>query len=379
MKPYGNGQNGILFIGSQPGKKEDSTGKQLIGDCGIYFKGILRKAGIDPEEILKTNAVRCHHSSEIEKAEVEACRIFLNQVIEEHKPSVIVPMGSSAIYSIIGQEWSGNMGGFQQWVDFVIPSRKYNAWICPVYHPEWILEKGDEVLHLLFQQQLERVVECQGTRPDITWNPADEVEVLYDPKEVMRRIRKYRQLGGTIAFDYETTGLKPDTDKMEIVSNSICWNGEETIAYMMDDPGVISATKRILEDPTIGKIASNLKFEERWTRKKLGVTVENWAWDTMLAAHTLDNRRGICSVKVQAYIRYGIEDYNSHIHSFLEAKEANDLNEIRKLSIDDLLLYNGLDSLLEYRVAVDQMRECGLPWVSEKAKKTKRKRRERGT
>ncbi len=70
----------------------------------------------------------------------------------------------------------------------------------------------------------------------------------------------------------------------------------------------------------------------------------------MLAAHCIDNRSEICSVKFQAFVLLGLADYDSHIAPYLKSKTANGVNRIRDLEEEDLLMYNGLDSLVEYIV-----------------------------
>jgi len=104
------------------------------------------------------------------------------------------------------------------------------------------------------------------------------------------------------------------------------------------------------------KIASNLKVEDRWTRAKLGHRVRNWYWDTMIAAHVLDNTPGITSIKFQAFVHLGQGDYDSHIKPFLKARKESKFNRIHELDLNDLLLYGGLDSYLEYWVAMKQIR-----------------------
>jgi len=372
--PYGSGELKVLFVGSTPSKEEDTTGKKMTGDPGKLLRKISTKAGIPVSESTKTNAVRCYTPHEVDPKEVDCCRVFLNQLINEIQPEIIIPMGTTAIQSVIAPEWMGATGSFAQWVGYQIPSQKYNAWICPTYHPAWVLERGDDICVKIFQKHLKDASKRIGTRPDNKWDPRKEVKILHDPAEIVDHLVRYRKLGGTIAFDYETTGLKPDNPEMEIISNSVCWNGQETIAYMMQDDSVISETKRLLRAKSLGKIASNMKFEERWSREKLGVSVVNWIHDTMLSSHVLDNRQGICSIKFQAYIRYGINDYSSHISPFLKSEESNTLNRIKEVDQNDLLLYNGLDSLLEFKVAVDQMREQGHPWAGSQVHREKKVR-----
>jgi hypothetical protein len=82
----------------------------------------------------------------------------------------------------------------------------------------------------------------------------------------------------------------------------------------------------------------------------------------MLAAHILDNRRGVCSLKFQTYINFGVVGYDDFTAPFLkgaDAKNSNSMNKIRDIWQDrngreKLLKYCGLDSLFTYRLAVKQ-------------------------
>ena len=112
----------------------------------------------------------------------------------------------------------------------------------------------------------------------------------------------------------------------------------------------------------VGKAAHNMSFEESWSEIRLGVSVENWIWDSMLAAHILDNRTGVTGLKFQTYVNFGVVDYSSEIQPYLEASDdcANSINTIQKLIAtqsgrNQLLRYNGLDAIYERRLAGLQM------------------------
>jgi hypothetical protein len=113
--------------------------------------------------------------------------------------------------------------------------------------------------------------------------------------------------------------------------------------------------KKLLLSP-VPKIGWNIKYEDRWFAA-MGVSVNNWAWDGMQAAHVLDHRPGITGLKFQAYVRLGQSSYGDRVHPMLEASSGNDPNRIRQVDLRELLLYNGLDSLLTYNVAVAQRKE----------------------
>jgi hypothetical protein len=117
-----------------------------------------------------------------------------------------------------------------------------------------------------------------------------------------------------------------------------------------------------MRNPYIRKIAANQKFEHNWVRQLCGFEVEGWYHDTVLGAHTLDNRKGNSGVKFQAYTRMGVIDYDSHIRSFLRSVDgsANGFNRIDKIPKKDLLEYNGWDAALEFGLMELQRKELGF-------------------
>lgn len=185
----------------------------------------------------------------------------------------------------------------------------------------------------------------------------DDIEILLDETKVFAALREIHRAGGWVAVDYETTSIKPEWTKAEIVSCAVS-NGERTLSY----PWVgktIKATELLLMSPRVHKIASNLKMEERWTRKVFGRGVANWGWDTMLAAHCLDNRTGICSLKFQSLVQFGVPVYNKHIEPYLFSKTGH-YNRIRDVELHQLLKYGGMDAILEYRLAMKQREQMGF-------------------
>ena len=113
----------------------------------------------------------------------------------------------------------------------------------------------------------------------------------------------------------------------------------------------------LLANRSIGKMAHNMKFEETWSVVRLRQPVANWEWDSMLASHVLDNRPGICSLKFQTYINFGIIDYESEVSPYLKSasKDGNALNRIFEADESKLMEYCALDSVYEYRLAMKQI------------------------
>jgi hypothetical protein len=103
-----------------------------------------------------------------------------------------------------------------------------------------------------------------------------------------------------------------------------------------------------------------------WTEHRLLTKIKNEFWDSQLAAHILDNRKGITGLKFQSYVEIGLEDYSSHIDTYIKSSDgesSNSFNKIMELVDVDkhsLLLYNGLDSLAGYKLTEIQMKKMGV-------------------
>lgn len=135
-------------------------------------------------------------------------------------------------------------------------------------------------------------------------------------------------------------------------------NGRDTVAFPWQGP-VIPAFKEFLVSNT-PKIGANLKFEHRWCKRRLGVDVRNWVWDTVTNAHILDNRRGVTSVKFQAFVLLGAESYDSQMKAYMNSQGSNSPNRLKSAPLDKLLLYCGKDSLLEYEIFRIQSKQLGM-------------------
>ena len=360
MPPTGLGKRKVLFVSEAPGVEEDRQGSHLIGESGQLLRKILDSLDVDLDDCWRTSAVICHPpNNEIDEKYIKACRPNLIKTIRDLAPMVIIPLGGSPVQSLIQPLWKKDMGPISRWVGWTIPSGK--AWICPTYHPSYLLKMDeDEQLVSITRKHLKKALSMEFEIPPVCSlsHLQQKVEVILTDQAARARLRDLLTKCGLLAFDYETTGLKPENPEQRIVSCSFCLNGEDTWAFPVTER-TTPLLSRVLLSPNLVKIASNLKFEERWTRAKMGHGVVNWNWDTMQAAHVLDNRRQITSVKFQSFVLLGIGDYNSHVEKYLQSETANGLNRITDLDIRDVLLYNGLDSLLEYRVAQIQKRMMG--------------------
>lgn len=357
MKVAGNGNQKILFVGGAPGVTDDRLGEHFSGLRGDVLRDALGRIGEKLEDCWVTYSVICHPEEGIKTNQIQSCRPNLNTTIKELQPNVIIPVGVHAMKSVIEPEWGDSISKDDRWRGWKIPSPAYNAWICPVRGLEYIIEKDeDKVLLQEFDDDLQQAFDLAHSKPDvITSNELeDQIEIVLDQRLVRSKLRDLANKEGQLAFDYETTGLKPDRKEQKIISCSFSFEGDDNWGFMLDNRNIRLLSK-VLQSNKLEKIAANLKFEERWTQTKLGHPVANWCWDTMIASHLLDNRRGITGLKFQAYVNMGIVGYEDDVKQYLKSDNANGINNIDEVDDETLIKYNIFDSLLEYKLAQQQM------------------------
>jgi len=104
----------VMFVGEQPGDKEDLAGRPFVGPAGALLDKALGEAGIDRSRVYVTNVVK-HFKWEprgkrrIHKKpnalEIAACRPWLQSEIDVVKPRVIICLGSTAAQAVISPKF----------------------------------------------------------------------------------------------------------------------------------------------------------------------------------------------------------------------------------------------------------------------------------
>jgi DNA polymerase len=138
----------LMLVGEQPGDEEDLAGKPFVGPAGRLLHRALRDAGIDATQIYVTNAVK--HFSFVPRGkrrihktpaqrEIDACAVWLRGEIAAVRPRVIVALGASALYSLVGRRESvANARGR------VLTDASGAARIIATYHPSAVLREPEE-------------------------------------------------------------------------------------------------------------------------------------------------------------------------------------------------------------------------------------------
>jgi len=139
----------VMFVGEQPGDREDIVGRPFVGAAGKLLDQGLEKAGIDRAEVYLTNVVKHFKWAPQERgqrrihkkprdSEINACRPWLDAEIAVVKPNVLVCLGATAAQALLGKDFrvSKHRG---ELVDSALA-----PYVTATVHPSSILRAQDE-------------------------------------------------------------------------------------------------------------------------------------------------------------------------------------------------------------------------------------------
>jgi uracil-DNA glycosylase family 4 len=363
--PYwGDGGRGILVVGPYMSKEDAKAGRLLSGTLGRRLSQELSAVGLDLEDdcwVTASTICSRKDGKPPSPEQVAACRPNVINLIEELRPKAVLLVGSQALYSTIPVDWKADAKPLTElWAGEAIPSQRWNTWLIPAYDPQLFDEERREDMFVYsFRASLALLAAVERhpwqTMPDY----AGRCETLFNAAEAAAAIETFCD-SEVVAFDYETNCLKPEQTHSKIWS--VAWSdGRRTVAAPWY-PEVRAASQKVICSPN-AKVATNLKFETRWTLQEFGHGVRNWVWDTMQAAHWMSQRPGITSLKFQSYAMLGQGDYDSHLKEHLGSSSAyaTAQNNINKIPIASLLQYNAMDALLEIVLTMEQIDRAGHP------------------
>ncbi|MCA0357418.1 MAG: UdgX family uracil-DNA binding protein [Proteobacteria bacterium] len=159
----------LMFVGEQPGDQEDLAGSPFVGPAGQLFDRALAEAGVPRERVYVTNAVK-HFKHEARgkrrlhktpaQGEVNACRWWLDAERRLVRPRVIVMLGATAAFSVMGQPTRVAEARGQ-----ILPLPDQAQGLV-TFHPAYLLRLPDPAArltaYLTFVEDLRRAGELSG-------------------------------------------------------------------------------------------------------------------------------------------------------------------------------------------------------------------------
>jgi uracil-DNA glycosylase len=102
----------MMLVGEQPGDQEDRAGRPFVGPAGNVLNAALAEVGLDRKVTYVTNAVK-HFKYEQrgkrrlhkhpDRAEVQACRWWLDGELALVQPKIVVALGTVAAHAILNK------------------------------------------------------------------------------------------------------------------------------------------------------------------------------------------------------------------------------------------------------------------------------------
>ena len=355
VKPVGNFKKGLMIIYPAPTEHEDRRGVFFDNRVTRLMKNVLFRLGIDIEEdCLSAYAVGCPIPDDKKPtpAEVGSCQQNILRLIENRVPRLVLLVGKAPLQAVLNHRWKGDFGEIEKWRGWTIPDEELGAWLCPVFDPGENFEKQTE---LIWKQDVKNAVaKLEEPRPRFK---KPEIEII-DDLTLLSTIKN-----DMVSIDFETTGIKPHAPGHRIACVSVSDSPDHCFSFLL--PPTKKEREPLIQlfkNAMISKCGHNIKYEENWSVVRLRCPIQGWLWDSMVAAHLLDNRPGITGLKFQTYVNFGVVDYASEITPYLQAdhSDGNALNKIDRLLTSSegrmkLLTYNGLDTIYEHRLALMQM------------------------
>jgi DNA polymerase len=131
----------LVFVGEAPGASEDEQGRPFVGRAGQVLDAALVAAGLDRSRVAVANVLKCRPPGNRRPlpGEVDNCRHWLTAQLEILAPSLVVPLGLTAI------GWFLAPTGRNRLVLRDVRGRVHDALgyrVLPTYHPSGALRYG---------------------------------------------------------------------------------------------------------------------------------------------------------------------------------------------------------------------------------------------
>ena len=137
----------FMFVGEQPGDREDREGHPFVGPAGRILDRALDRAAIDRREVYVTNAVKHFHNEPRGKkrihrkpnlSHVRACQHWLRAELAAVQPEIVVALGATAVQALLPRDVRVTADRGR-----ILPSELGPAVLVTV-HPSSILRAADE-------------------------------------------------------------------------------------------------------------------------------------------------------------------------------------------------------------------------------------------
>lgn len=347
----GSYDSDVLFVGEAPGAEEDEQGKPFIGKSGKLLREMVEALEIDASY---TNSVRCRPPENATPTgkQIELCKEFLTEDLENSNSKVIVPLGNVALKAVTGNN------GITAWRGKVL--KKDSKIYVATYHPAALLYSDDDGMEQSWMEDLDKIAGIAvGDSKDSNDKSHEYEYKLIESVSEFREVIKELKNAGEAAYDTEFTNIKIYSLWNDLIMASFAIKGKAWAipifhpeSNMLDDlPEIID----IFEDfcnSDIRKIGHNIKIDALIPKTTLGIDLLTISDDVMLLSQLVDsNPRSPHDLKELAERFLGWYDYEADLTSYVAEHKNSDPKRggtYANIPLDILWVYAAKDAAATY-------------------------------
>lgn len=303
----------LAFVGEAPGEEEVLYGKPFVGAAGRMFNALLRTAGIDREDCLITNVF----DERLPNNDVAAWTVprghpdlgdggglapiaggFLHPSHHHHlarlseelakwSPTVIVPLGGTALWALTGSASISAMRGTPSVATLLAPGTK----LLPTFHPMMVQHQFK--MYTVVVKDLIRA-QTEALRGPTLVTP--KRSILIDP--CLSELREYVPAllaSPLLSIDIETgwgqitsIGFAPDTEHAIVVPFVDKRQPDRSYWRTASDEERAWGYCRTILESDAPKVGQNFaQYDAFWFLEKYRIGVRNLMHDTRLLHHAL--------------------------------------------------------------------------------------------
>lgn len=272
----------LLLVGESSGRSEEKTGEPFVGAAGQVLEKALWLSGLSRSDYSISNLLRCKPPQNLllgqpyERAALDHCRTYLNDVIAERQPLIILALGELPLRELSRDHISQELRGY------VLPSIYEGVSVVGTFHPSRILRGDWHLLPVLMHDLKVAARYAQRGVPKplaVNYNLTPTVEDVLEYLDSLQRDPSLH-----ISYDCETSeiiGRKGPDDwrRKELIQIQFSSRVGEAIVLPYEGE-FVKLSRHIMALPNI-KLGWNSRLSDDLLLRANGFTIGGEAFDCM--------------------------------------------------------------------------------------------------
>lgn len=337
----------ILIVCDPPTANAARRGLIYSRESSSLIKKGLESIGVPKEDTAFINACpkipdECKGSESRTNKYIISYHEQFTEYVKDIKPKLIVTLGKSALTQVVGKAAKlGKVRGIAQDAGY----SKLGVPVLPMYSPNNVMARPEltDMFNADFTA-LDRLIKSNYRIEESTLNKSVNYEWCLDLTDLLKNPPK------ALAVDTETTGLAWYKDHVECLVVQLAYKaGHALVVPVHTDyypelgkrgrARIVAQLKELLENPAIQKSGHNFKFDYHILKKDLGISVKNWAYDTMQLAFCVDDN--MTNKSQNECIRRWVPEMSGYND---ELEKRIDKDNMMGVPRQDMLMYAGGDA-----------------------------------